>query len=270
VALVGLEPDELAAQAAACGPSAGWWVADVTDQAQIRDVAGQVRARFGAIDVVVANAGVASGGVLLQADETAYDRVIEVNLLGSIRTVRAVLPHLVESRGYYLQIASVAAIVPAAVMSAYCASKSGVEAFANVVKAEVRHHGVDVGVAYLSWIDTDMVRGADQQAALQAARSSMPWPLNLTFPVAPAIAALTGAIEGRKSRVLYPGWLWALYVNRPVSVAVSIVLGRRFARISERAAAANPGADNGLVGAGGAADARARQQALRPPGSSTG
>jgi hypothetical protein len=49
---------------------------------------------------------------------------------------------------------------------------------------------------------------------------------------------------------------------------VSIVLGRRFARISEQAAAANPGAYNGLVGAGGAADARVRQEALGQKGSS--
>ena len=89
----------------------------------------------------------------------SYDRVIEVNLLGSVRTVRAFLPALVASRGYVLQVASLAAMVPAPLMSAYCASKSGVEAFAHSLRAELAHHGVDVGVAYLAWTDTAMVRG---------------------------------------------------------------------------------------------------------------
>ncbi len=53
---------------------------------------------------------------------------MEVNLLGSIRTVRAFLPALVYSRGYVLQVASLAALLPVPLMSAYCASKSGVEA----------------------------------------------------------------------------------------------------------------------------------------------
>jgi short-subunit dehydrogenase len=110
---------------------------------------------------VVANAGVAAGGTLLLADPASYDRVVEVNLLGSIRTVRAFLPALVASRGYVLQVASLAAMVPAPPMSAYCASKSGVEAFAHALRGEVAHHGVEVGIACLSRTHTDMVRGAD-------------------------------------------------------------------------------------------------------------
>ena len=78
--------------------------------------------------------------------------------------MRAALPHVIERRGYVLQIASVAAIAHAPFMSAYCASKAGVEAFADCLRTEVAHLGVDVGVAYFSWIDTDMVRGADARA----------------------------------------------------------------------------------------------------------
>ena len=110
-------------------------------------VAREVADRFSRVDAVVANAGIASGGPLLLADPASFDRVIEVNLLGSVRTARAFLPALVASQGYYLQIASAAAFVPLPMMAAYCASKSGVEAFAHAVRTEVAHHGVDVGVA---------------------------------------------------------------------------------------------------------------------------
>ena len=55
-------------------------------------------------------------------------------------------------------------------MSAYCASKAGVEAFADSLRIEVAHHGVDVGCAYFSWIDTEMVRGADRITAFEKMR----------------------------------------------------------------------------------------------------
>src|SRR3954471_3155047 len=99
VALVGLEPDELAKVAADCGPDAGYWVADVTRWDDLeRAVAGVVE-RFGGIDVVVANAGIAANGFVRSIDRSAFERVIEVDLLGVWRTVRVCLPHLVERRG---------------------------------------------------------------------------------------------------------------------------------------------------------------------------
>jgi NAD(P)-dependent dehydrogenase (short-subunit alcohol dehydrogenase family) len=253
VALVGLEPEELAEQARACGPDAGWWTADITSQEQISRATQAVRDRYGRIDVVVANAGVATGGTLRLADAAAYDRVVEINLIGSIRTARAVLPHLIETRGYYFQVASAAALVPAAVMGSYCASKSGVEAFAHVLKAEAKVHGVDVGIGYPLWIDTDLVRGADAIPSFKAARGSMPWPMNKTYPLDDAVQALAEAVVRRRSRVMFPGWLWGVFLNRGVAAIVAPRLGRRFARIAERTAAQNPGETYGLTGAGGAA-----------------
>ena len=129
------------------------------------------------------NAGIAAGGQLLQADVAAYDRVIDVNLLGSMRTVRAFLPSVVERHGYVLQVASLAAVVPAPFMSAYGASKAGVEGFAHSLRVEMVQHGVDVGVAYLSWTDTEMVRGADRTAGLREIRAELPGLLRKTHPL---------------------------------------------------------------------------------------
>ena len=138
VALAGLEPEELEKVAAQCGPDAIWFETDVTDwDALERAVSGTVE-RFGGIDVVLANAGIATGGLVRSTDPAAWERVIEVNLLGVWRTVRTCLPHVIERRGYILPVASLAAAAHAPVLSAYAASKAGVEAFADSLRAEVR------------------------------------------------------------------------------------------------------------------------------------
>jgi NAD(P)-dependent dehydrogenase (short-subunit alcohol dehydrogenase family) len=213
VALVGLEPEELerAAAAAARGASAGArtavWEADVTDLARMAEVAAEVADRFGTVDVAVANAGIAIGGPFADSDPATFDRVIEVNLLGSIATARALLPALTRSRGYLLQIASLAALTPTPLMAAYCTSKSGVEAFAHSLRSEVRPDGVDVGVAYLSWTDTDMVRGADQDKVLSEMRARLPWPANKTGRLEPAVERLTAGIERRAAHVYGQAWV---------------------------------------------------------------
>ena len=252
VALLGLEPDELARVAAQCPGSAAYEV-DVTDSDALVEVARRVVADLGGVDTVVANAGIAAGGPLLLADAASYDRVVEVNLLGSVRTVRAFLPALVASRGYLLQVASLAALVPVPMMSAYCASKSGVEAFAHSLRGELRHHGVDVGVGYLSWTDTDMVRGADQRPGLADMRSGLPGVFGRTYPLEPAVDRFVTGIERRRAHVYGQPWLRAVPVVRGL-VPAMVLLGVRDLPAHERAlAVAGPEATL-PVGPGGAAD----------------
>ena len=138
VALLGLEPGQLAKVSASCGPGSRWWEVDITDERALAEVAAAVRDAYGRIDVVVANAGIAIGGPFIHSDARAFARVIEVNLLGSIATARAFLPALLESQGYLLQVASLAALSPAPIMSAPCTSESGVEAFAHAVRRKWR------------------------------------------------------------------------------------------------------------------------------------
>ena len=256
VALLGLEPIELATISAGCAGSK-WWEADVTDSAALDRIAGEVKGHFGRIDVLVINAGVASGGPFLHADAQAFDRTIEVNLLGSVRTLRAFLPALVESKGYSLQIASLAALAPAPMMAAYCASKSGVEAFTESVRTEVAPHGVDLGIAYLSWTDTDMVRGADERPDLAKARAEMPGVLGKTYPVEPTVQALCDGIEKRSAHVYGQPWVRAVRPLRGLLAGVTYASGKSRVALSEQAflaSAASGEAPGGLVGAGGRAD----------------
>ena len=251
VALLGLEPAVLAEVSQQC-PGSGWWEVDVTDGAALAKVAADVCGRLGPADVVIANAGIATGGPLLLADPTSYDRVIEVNLLGSIRTVRAFLPQVVQTRGYVLQVASVAALVPGPMMSAYCASKSGVEAFAHSLRGEVRHHGVDVGVAYLSWTDTDMVRGADERGF--ADRSKLPGVLGRTYPLEPAVTRLVAGIAARAPHVYAQKWVRTLMYLRALMPAVTAHAPKRDTREAEQRIRDGGAQATTPVGAGGAAD----------------
>ncbi|NGO72150.1 SDR family oxidoreductase [Streptomyces boncukensis] len=263
VALVGLEPEELKHLAvrlrADSEADAEYWHADVTDHEVMARVAREAKDRFGKVDIAVANAGVATGGPFLDSDPVTWRRVIEVNLVGSAVTGRAFLPVLVESRGYLLQIASLAALTPAPMMTAYCASKAGVEAYAHSLRAEVGHRGVRVGVGYLSWTDTDMVRGADEDEVMRDVRRRLPWPTNRTYPLGPTADRIVQGVERRSAHVYGQWWLRGMQAVRgALPAAVGGPLGRReMRRVAARLEGHGP-VPTGLTGAGGAADERER------------
>jgi NAD(P)-dependent dehydrogenase (short-subunit alcohol dehydrogenase family) len=209
VALLDRDTALVEAVAAQC-PGGRAWTVDVTDAQALARTADEVVTHFGGVDVLVTNAGIGGGGPFLLDDADGWERIVEVNLLGSVRTTRAFLPHLVARRGHVMQVASLAALTPAPFMTAYCASKAGVEAFAHCLRGELAHHGVTVGVAYLAFTDTEMVREADSDPALARLRSSLPPPFGSTYPVEPAIARLVKGIEGRKAHVYAQRWLRVL------------------------------------------------------------
>jgi len=258
VSLVGLEPDQLERVAAECGPEgAAWFEADVTDREALdAAVAGTVD-RFGAIDVVMANAGIAPAGTARSIEPEAFEKTIEINLLGVWRTVRACLPQIIERRGYVLVVSSMSAFAYAPMMTAYTASKAGVEAFANALRLELSHLGVDVGVGYFSWIATDMVAGADAHPGLAFTRADLPGPFGQAYPVSKVGHAVVDGIERRRRWVTVPSWLRALLVLRGLLHPLLDAGGRRHAReMDERFERdrAERGADaSAPVGAGGTA-----------------
>jgi NAD(P)-dependent dehydrogenase (short-subunit alcohol dehydrogenase family) len=206
VALAGLEPELLEKVTAELGAERhAWFECDVTDQAGVdAAVAGTVE-RFGRIDVVVANAGIANRGTVAVSPVADVARTIEVNLLGVVRTVGAALPHVIETRGYCLLVASAAAFSAAPGMAAYCASKAGVEQFGNALRLEVAHKHVGVGVAYMSWIDTDLVRDVrDDVPTFEESIKRLPGPLGSVLPVGDCADAFVEAIEHRREQVYVP------------------------------------------------------------------
>ncbi|GAA2919282.1 MULTISPECIES: SDR family oxidoreductase [Streptomycetaceae] len=255
VALLGREEATLAEVGETLPGRALWWDVDVTDDAGMRRVADDVRDRLGPASVVVANAGVAEGGPFAESDPVSWRRVIEVNLIGSAVSARAYLPQLRETRGYFLQVASLASIGAAPMMSAYCASKAGVESFAHSLRAELAHERVGVGIAYLNWTDTDMIRDADEHPVLRELRAHMPRPARKVYPVDTVAERMVRAIERRSAAVYAPGWLRATQVVRGAMPVVVTALSRREIPRLQRETSF---AATGLLGAGGRADVGGR------------
>jgi NAD(P)-dependent dehydrogenase (short-subunit alcohol dehydrogenase family) len=247
--------------AAQCGTNAAWFECDVTDTEALTRAVEWAVERFGGIDVCMANAGIAPIGPVRSTDPDAFERTIEINLLGVWRSVRACLPHVIERRGYVLVIASLAAALHAPGMAAYAASKAGAEAFADALRAEVKHLGVDVGVGYFSFIDTDMVRGADSHPAVGALRSEMSrGPLSKTYPLSEAGKAIADGIENRSRWVVVPRWARALLVLRTALAPLVERGSRDFAeegdrRFAEDVEARGAKAASAPVGPGGEAAA---------------
>ena len=257
VALVGLEPEELEKVASECGPGAAWFEADVTDREAIQEAVDGAVERFGGIDVCISNAGIGGGGPTRLLSGEAVERIVEINLLGSMRAIRACLPHVVERKGYVLQIASLAAVAHSPGMAGYSASKAGVEAYANCLRAELRHHGVGVGVGYFSWIDTDLVRGADERPSYRQLRARLRGPLATTHPVSAVGDAVLEGIESRSRWVVVPKWATALLWLRPIVYRLVEAQGVRsmeeFEPLAEQDIAAMGDAAGDPVGPGGAA-----------------
>jgi len=207
LALIGLEPDKMKAVAEQCGEGTFVKECDVSDNDRVVECVNAAAEALGGIDVVVANAGIAAGGPMRNQDLRSWERVIEINLLGVMYTDRAALPHLEKSRGYLLNIASTAAALRGPGMSAYCAAKAGVEALSDCLRIEMGPYGVQIGVAYFLFLDTDMVNDSEREMpVLQQAKAEMPRFLSRTYPLPPAIEEVVAAIAERRRRVSFPRW----------------------------------------------------------------
>ncbi|HVW45048.1 MAG TPA: SDR family oxidoreductase [Amycolatopsis sp.] len=214
VALVGLEAEEQQKVADRIGAAARAWEADVTDWAALEDAVQSTVDHFGGIDIVVANAGIATTGFVRSIDRAAFEKVIEVDLLGVWRTFRVALPYVIERKGYLLAISSLAAITHAPGMANYAAAKAGVEAFCNSLRAEVAHLGVKVGVAHPTWIRTDLVESADRHPVFGKMRAGMPGLIGKTYPLDVALDALEAGVLKRARAIHVPRWVGALKLIR--------------------------------------------------------
>lgn len=263
VALVGREEESLRRAAAALPHRNVCIEADVTDPAALDRAARQITGELGRASVVVANAGIAVGGPFMRTPADLWQRVVDVNLTGSANTARAFLPHLAHTRGHFLQIASTAAFGSAPMMSAYCASKAGVESsFAQALRGEVEADGITVGIAYLHWTGTDMVTGIGEHPVLQALRRNQPRFARRVHSPDQVADWLTAGITRRARHIYAPPWLRWCQPLRPVFPAVVTHLARRELR---RRSPAEPAADVGVLGVGGRADWDAYRAVTRLP-----
>ncbi|MFE9133057.1 SDR family oxidoreductase [Streptomyces sp. NPDC007355] len=253
VALLGREAATLTAVATTLDTESHVVEVDVTDDDAMSRAADEVVRHLGAPSVVIANAGVAAGGPFETSAPATWRRVVEVNLIGSAVTARSFLPGLRATRGYFLQVASTAAFGAAPMMSAYCASKAGAESFARSLRPEVAGLGVAVGVAYLHWTDTDMIRDVDRHTVLRELRAHMPAPARRVFPVDQVAAWIEHGVVRRRASVYAPPWLRLAQAGRPLyPVLVDLMSRRSLPRLMRE----HPLEQTGLLGHGGRLEER--------------
>jgi NAD(P)-dependent dehydrogenase (short-subunit alcohol dehydrogenase family) len=212
-------------------------VGDVTELAEMERAAAHAVERFGAVDVVMANAGIASYGSVAAVDPEMFRRVLDVNVTGVFHTVRAALPELEKRRGYVLVVSSAAAYGAAPGLAAYHASKAGVEHLANALRIELGYRGIAVGSAHMSWIDTPMVQDAkDDLSAFREMLGSLPGPLGDTTSVQECADAFAAGIERRAPRINVPRWVGVTRWLKPVltSRLGALITGRDAKRLLPR------------------------------------
>lgn len=169
LALIDLQQAPLAAQAAQLGDEsrARGWAADVRDMAALQKAMDAAAAHFGGLDLVIANAGVATLEPITLQGSRDFERVIDINLNGLWRTFKVGLPHVQASRGHLLAIASMASFFHSPMQGAYAASKAGVWALCNSIRVELRPSGVTVGSVHPSFFKTPLADRLTETAAGQ-------------------------------------------------------------------------------------------------------
>ncbi len=198
--------------------------ADVTSAESVQAACVAAVQQFGTIDVVVANAGIAGPGSTVAAvDPAEWRQVIDVNLVGAFHTLHAALPYLKRSGGYVMVVASIAAVIPGPLVSAYVASKAGVESMVRAARIEVAADGVGVGIAYFGLIDTGL---ADQMLTRSGLAVVLPGPLGKLAPIEVAASAITAGIERRARRVYAPRWVAPMLDLRPLLFLADRLLAR--------------------------------------------
>jgi len=157
------------AVAAGCAHYAA--VADVADQAAVNAAVAEAAARQ-PIDILIANAGVAESAPFGKSDAALFARMIDVNLMGVVYAVQAVLPAMKARRhGRIVAIASTAGLKGYAYVSAYSAAKHAVVGLVRSLALELASSGVTVNAVCPGFTDTDLVAGSIETIMKKTGRS---------------------------------------------------------------------------------------------------
>lgn len=150
--------DDAVAAVKAVGGRCVALTADVRDLTAMQAVVDAGIAEYGGIDIVVANAGIASSAPTATMSEQRWRTMIDVNLTGVFNTFRAVLPHLIDRRaGRMVATSSIVADTGATDSGHYAAAKAGVVALVKSVAAEVAEYGITVNSVLPSGVNTPMI-----------------------------------------------------------------------------------------------------------------
>jgi 3-oxoacyl-[acyl-carrier protein] reductase len=153
------EIDSVAAKVRSLRVKALAITADVADINSVNSAIEKALAEFGTIDILINNAGIAAFGKFLELEPTDWERIIQVNLMGTYYVTRAVLPNMIERQtGDIINISSTAGLSGNPLTSAYSASKFAVLGLTESLMQEVRKHNIRVTALTPSTVATDMAK----------------------------------------------------------------------------------------------------------------
>ncbi|HNY64865.1 MAG TPA: SDR family oxidoreductase [Deltaproteobacteria bacterium] len=144
---------------------------DVTDNASVKGMVASAAQALGGIDVFMNVAGITLEKPLLEATQDDFHRLMDTNLLGYLRCAQAAFPHLKDSRGLLVNIASIIVRTPFPYLGVYACSKWAVAAFSSILRQELHGTGVRVLTVFPTMVKTDM---ADEEPVLAKSPAQSP------------------------------------------------------------------------------------------------
>ncbi len=207
---------------------------DVTEAAACDAAVRAVMARFGGVDVLVANAGRTHISLFVDTDASVFRRIMDVNFFGALHVTRAALPSLMERRGRIAVLSSVAGFAPLSGRSGYAASKHALHGFFESLRGELSAEGVSVTMVCPSFVRTGIGARALGGAGGPAGqpRTEVGRPLE---PDAVAEAVVRAVQARRRLVVLGAVGKVSWWVSRLAPRIYEALMVRRMARGQERA-----------------------------------
>jgi NAD(P)-dependent dehydrogenase (short-subunit alcohol dehydrogenase family) len=148
---------ESVAQIRALGATALGLTADVSDLSQVEDVVRETVSQFGAIDILINNAGITGMSSLAASDPADWRRILETNLFGTYHCCRAVIPHLLaRGGGKIVNVGSDSSLIGYPLFSAYAASKHAILGLTKSLAEELKQRNIQVNAVCPAFVDTDM------------------------------------------------------------------------------------------------------------------
>lgn len=173
VTLLGRQLEPLGALAAELGQAAHCVVADVSDPTQVGDAMAAARERFGALAILVNNAGQAQSAPFRKTSLELWNRMIAVNLTGSFICSQAALPQMLEGGwGRIVNIASTAGQRGYAYVTAYTAAKHGVVGLTRALALELARKNITVNAVCPGYTETDILRESIANVVAKTGRSA--------------------------------------------------------------------------------------------------
>jgi NAD(P)-dependent dehydrogenase (short-subunit alcohol dehydrogenase family) len=176
---------------------------DVTREDEVQAAVAAAVARFGTLDVVVANAGFGVVGAVETLTSEDFRRQFETNVFGVLHTVKAALPELAKSRGRLALVGSVSGHVTVPGTAAYSMSKYAIRSLADALYHELRPKGVAVTLISPGFVESDFRQVDNQGVHHPEARD--PYPRWLVMPKDVAARKIARAIARRRREIILTG-----------------------------------------------------------------